>query len=319
MPNILISNVGFGDAFPQGLEYLKSLGNVCENTAKKRFSEKDFIDVISNKEILVAGTETISRPVLKSAKKLKLICRVGVGVDNIDLEYAHQKKISISYTPDAPSESVPEFTVALLLNLIKGIHASDRQMHVYNWHRPMGHMLASMTVGIIGVGKIGKRVIQLIKSISPSTNIFYYDPTVKKLSGVTACDLSLLLSESDVVSVHVPLNIQTRGLINRDCIKKMKPGSYLINTSRGGIVDEDALYTALDSNHLAGAALDVFNVEPYKGPLSTLDNCLLTSHIGSMTFEVRQLMEKQVIEDIKNFLEGKKLVRSLKGFDFIGG
>lgn len=315
MPNILVPNIGFGIASPGSLETLKELGSVTLNEKNVRFSEDDLIALIPNADILLVGTEKITARILGHAKNLKLIARLGVGVDNIDLEAVKQKGISITYTPEAPSKSVPEFALALMLDLLKGISLSNLKMHAQTWHRPMGRMLSSVTVGIIGAGKIGKGLIELIQKISPSTPICFFDPFVDHMDGVEKCDLDKLLLKSDVISLHLPLTKDTQKLINKDLLIKMKKDSYLMNTSRGAILDEDALYEVLASGHLAGAALDVFENEPYTGKLTHLENCITTAHIGSLTQEIRALMEEQVTEDIQRYVKGQDLLRSLNGFN----
>lgn len=317
MHNILVSNIGFGIASPQSLKLLQNYGNVILNKESVRFNEQSFIEKIANIEILIAGTEKITRAILEKAKNLKLISRVGVGVDNIDLDFVRKKKISISYTPEAPSEAVPEFTVALMLNLLKNISISDRKMHEKNWYRPMGRMLSSLTIGIVGAGKIGSKVINIVKLIEPKSKIIFYDPYLESMQDATKCNLDELFRNSDVVSLHMPLNHETKGLIDVNLLGVMKKESYFINTSRGGIVDEHSLYQMLKNNHLAGAAIDVFEIEPYQGILTELDNCLLTSHIGSLTQEARALMESQVVEDIIRFIKNQSLLRPLKGFNFV--
>lgn len=318
MPNILVSNIGFGLASPESLTKLQRVADVTLNEADIRFTERDFIERIQDADILIAGTEKITRLVVESATNLKLIARVGVGVDNVDLDYAQENKISICYTPDAPSEAVPEFTLSLMLNLIKGISVSDRKMHEKIWHKPMGRMLSSMKIGIVGAGKIGSKVINLIKSISPKTEILFYDPYLESLGHAIKCDIEQLFRECDIVSLHLPLNSKTRGLVGKNLLNIMKKESYLINTSRGGIIDEAALYQSLKSNYLAGAAMDVFEIEPYSGPLTELDNCLITSHMGSLTREVRALMEEQIVEDVMRFMNGQPFIRPLHGFNFSG-
>lgn len=317
MFKIFISNINFGEASPDALKALVKQAEVIENLEKRRLMELDLIEKMGSIDILIAGTERITQSVMENSPHLKLIARVGVGVDNIDLDYAKKRKISISYTPDAPSESVPEFTLALMLNLLKGISVSDRKMHQKVWERPMGRTLASMKVGIVGAGKIGKKVIQLIKSIAPLVEILFYDPHVESLLSAKKCALETVFKECDIVSLHLPLNDKTQGLVNIELLKQMKKNSYLINTSRGGIIDEQALYHLLWNKHLAGAAMDVFEVEPYDGDLATLDNCLLTSHIGSMTEETRGLMETQVAEDVLRFINNQSLLRPLDGFNFL--
>ncbi len=318
MHNILVSNIGFGKASAKALAELKSIANVSLNDAGTRYSEEDFLNKISDAHIIIAGTEKITKIVMQSAKNLNLIARVGVGVDNIDLAYAQDKKINISYTPEAPSTAVPEFTLALILNLLKGIPISDRKAHQSVWHRPMGRMLSSMKVGIVGAGKIGSRVMQLIQSISPTTSIYYYDPHVASVPGAKRCELAELFREVDLVSLHIPFNENTKGIIDERLIASMQPGSYLVNTARGGIVDENALYKFATNKHLAGVALDVYEQEPYNGPLAELDNCLLTAHIGSATEEVRAIMEEQIVEDVIRFIKKQPLLRPLNGFNFCG-
>ena len=177
-------------------------------------------------------------------------------------------------------------------------------------------MLSSMTIGIVGIGKIGNKVINLINAIAPTARILFYDKYVQKHSVAKKIGLEKLFQISDIISLHLPLNEETVGLVNQDLLQQMRSGSFLINTARGKIVDEHSLYVQLKNGHLGGAALDVFEEEPYQGPLCDLENCLLTSHIGSMTREVRELMEEQVVEDVERFFSGQKLLRPLNGFEF---
>jgi D-3-phosphoglycerate dehydrogenase len=310
MTKILISNIGFGEAYSVALDYLSKLGTVITNNQKIRFNEEKFLENIDNVEVIITGTEPISRKVIEKATKLKLIARVGVGLDNVDLEAAKKRKISICYTPEAPSLAVPEFTLGLILNLLKGISFSDKQMNHGVWTRPMGRMLASSKIGILGAGKIGSKVIKLIKAIEPNCEIFYFDLCEGlDIQGVSKKDLEFIFENSDIISIHLPLNNNTFDFINGYLIKKMKKEAFLINTARGGIVNEKDLFLALEQNKIAGAALDVFEKEPYNGPLCGLKNCILTCHMGSLTYEVRFMMEMQIVEDIERFFMGKSLLR----------
>lgn len=315
---MLVSNIGFGQASPEALHLLKDNVTLCLNEHSIRYDEKTLGELIHDADILVAGTEKISRDVLNQASKLKLIARVGVGVDSVDLEAVREKKISISYTPEAPSKAIPEFTLSLMLNLIKNIHLIDRKMHQNVWQRSMGRMLSSMVVGVVGAGRIGTHLIKILKTLYSELHIYFFDPHVEQVLGANKLDLDKLFELCDLVTLHLPINDQTRNLVGQRLLLKMKKGSYLINTARGGIVDEFALYDVLKKGHLAGAAIDVFENEPYQGPLSDFDNCILTSHIGSMTYEVRALMEDQVSEDIVRFVQKKPLLRALPGFNFCG-
>lgn len=313
-PHVLISNVGFGKASPFALEEIKKVASITENKSNQKYFEENFLQNIGNADILIAGTEKITRKVMQAAPKLKLIARVGAGTDNIDLAYAKERNLLITTTPSAPSEAVPEFTLALILNLLKNICLSDRNLHSKTWLRPMGQMLSSMKIGIVGLGKIGSKVATLINAISPTSEVLFYDPFVSEAfnNNVRKIDaLDLLACQANIISLHLPLNTSTYRLIDAQFIAKMKKNSYLINTSRGHIVDEEALYRALKTEHLAGAALDVFETEPYQGRLTDLDNCILTSHISAMAKEVRQLMENQVAEDVIRFIQHQPLLRPL--------
>lgn len=305
---ILISNIGFGKASPQSLDYISKHAQVVTNTRGTRFTEEDFLQCTSDADIIISGTEKISSKVINQAKNLKLIARVGVGVDNIDLKAAYNRQIKIVYTPDAPSLAVPEFTLGLLLNLVRGIGLSDRSLHRNTWYRPMGRSLSALKIGIIGAGQIGREVIRLLKAMDSKIKIYYYDPYVDSVPDATKESIEDIFALCEIVSVHVPLNESTYQLISEKYLNSMPYGSYLINTSRGGIVNEQDLCNALQKN-LAGAAIDVFEEEPYSGPLCALENCLLTAHIGSMTIEARALMENQVAEDVINFINNKPLTR----------
>ena len=312
MYNILVSNFGFGKASPEALNQLCLTANVSLNNSGKKYNEADLINNIANAHILIAGTEKISNTVLEQAKNLQLIARVGSGLDNIDLSYANNKKISISYTPDTPSKAVPEYTLSLILNLIKNISFVDSRMHKKEWYRPMGKMLSSLKIGILGCGKIGSAVIELIHRIAPDTKIYYYDPFVVHVEHAIKSEINWLFASCDLISIHLPLNNDTNRIVDKSLLFSMRKGSYIVNTARGNIVDEDALYKALFSNHLAGAAVDVFAQEPYVGSLMQLENCILTSHIGSLTKEVRSIMEEQIVEDVLRFIDGKPLLRPVE-------
>ncbi len=317
MLKILVSNIAFGEAYPEALNILGKQAEIYLNEKSDRYSEEEFIDLIKDKDILIAGTEKITKPIIQAAKKLKLIARVGSGIDNIDLEAANKKNISICYTPDAPSISIPEFTLALVLNLIKGISFSDRNMHANIWHRTFGRNLSEFVIGIFGCGKIGKELVKLLRTMYKDIKLYFYDPYIESIEGAEKVNFEQLIKLSDIVSIHAPLTKDTQNLFDRTVLFSFKKGTYLINTARGSIVDEEALYEALQQKHLAGAALDVFSVEPYYGALNNLDNCILTSHIGSMNTQVRALMEQQVIEDVMNFIHSKPMLRVLPNFNFV--
>ena len=175
MLKILVSNISFGESYPEAINILSKQATIYLNEKSVRYSEEQFVDLIKDIDILIAGTEKITKPIIQAANKLKLIARVGSGVDNIDLEEANRKNISICYTPDAPSMAIPEFTLALMLNLIKGISYSDRNMHANIWHRTFGRNLSECAIGIFGCGKIGKELVKLLSTMHKDIKLYFYD------------------------------------------------------------------------------------------------------------------------------------------------
>jgi D-3-phosphoglycerate dehydrogenase len=245
---------------------------------------------------LVAGVEPLSEGVMHNAPFLKIISRCGIGMDSVDLEAADRLGIVIANTPDAPSIPVAELTLCMILGLLREIHVADASVRKDKWERPMGRLLYGKTVGIIGCGRIGRRLAQMLKGLN--CTVVGYDQADLKCSDLQLVNLEQLMKTSDIVSLHIPYSDQTHHFMNGDRIALMKKGSYLINAARGGLVDENGLYRALTNGHLAGAALDCFEQEPYKGPLKELQNVLLTTHIGSYAREGRIMMESQAVENL---------------------
>jgi D-3-phosphoglycerate dehydrogenase len=264
------------------------------NPLGRKLTEEDLAELIAEKDILIAGTEPITERVLDQANKLKLIARVGLGLDSVDLLAARARNIAVSYTPDAPSPAVAELTLGLMIELLRNSHVSNLRMHNGVWYRYFGKRLTEITIGVIGLGRIGSRVI-------------------KHLAGF---DCRRIVHEADIISIHVPLNGTTRNLITKREIERMKPGALLVNTSRGGVINEQDLAEALVTNHLGGAAVDVFETEPYLGPLKDLDNCLLTAHMGSMSVDCRTQMEIEACEEAARFINGSRLLSSVPEFEY---
>ncbi len=241
--------------------------------------------------IIVRSATKVRKEMIDAAKNLKAIGRAGVGLDNIDVEYAKSKGIKVINTPGATSISVAELTIGLLLAVMRKIAYADRGMRNGAWPKKMckGIEMYGKTMGIIGIGRIGREVAKRARAFG--MKVIYYDvyrpdeDTEKEL-GIEFRDLDTLISEADVITLHVPLVPETKHLINKERIAKMKDGAIIINAARGGIVDEEALYEALKSGKLYGAALDVYENEPLKeSKLFELDNIVLTPHIGAQTKE----------------------------------
>lgn len=273
--------------------------NVLTNSFRRRLTEEEVIGLASEKIIgILAGLEPLNAQVLAHFPALKVISRCGVGVDNVDLNYAKQKNILVCNTPFAPTQSVAELTVGLMINLLRGITRAEIKFRSGEWKPILGNLLFGKTIGIVGYGSIGRAVSQLLNAFGCS--IVVYDPFVSKAT-FPIVTLDELAAQSDIITLHLPLTENTHYLINADFLKKIKPSAVIINTSRGGIVDEAALLQAINENKLAGAALDVFEQEPYAGALIESDRLILTPHMGSYSQEGRR---QQELDAAKNLVEG---------------
>ena len=295
------------DNFAQ-LSDLKNAGvEVKLNPFATRLTEGQVIDLLGTDTVgLIAGLEPLTKNVLQSAKSLKVIARVGTGLDSVDLAAAKQLGITVLNTPDAPTKAVAELTLAHILGLLRNVSQADRQIRVGVWKGLMGSLLETKTVGIVGFGRIGKRVATLISAFGAS--VIISDAQVKQ-SDYPNVELDELCIKSDILSLHLPYSEATHHIINEKQISQMKKGSYIVNISRGGLVDETALLTALKSGHLAGAALDCFEQEPYEGELSKLETVQITAHMGSYARETRDLMEREASRLLVNALHEKNLLK----------
>lgn len=312
MTKVLISTVPFAATNPAPIELLKNNGiEFIINAIGRKYTEKELAEVIEDIDVIIAGTEVISDFVLSRAKKLKLISRVGIGLDGIDLISARNRGIKVSYTPDAPTYAVAELTIGLMLSLLRSIHLANSKMHNGDWERFFGGRLGSSVIGLIGFGRIGREVAKLLKTFSPNKILINDLPKNMNLSDINFCyeyaSKGDIYKFCDIISIHLPLNNQTKNMISRREFESMRSNALIINTSRGGIVNEVDLENALINKVIAGAAIDVFEHEPYNGPLIKLNNCLLTSHMGSMSYDCRERMELEATEEVIRFLSGDAL------------
>ena len=264
---------------------------IALNPMKSRLTESQVTELLTNDVVgMIAGLEPLNGNVLRSAKTLKVIVRCGTGLDSVDLDVARELGIEVYNTPNAPARAVAELTIGHMLNALRHISATDHSLREGSWTPAMGSLLGTKKVGLIGFGRIGKMVSELLLAFGASVQAF--DPIVSSTnSQVEMCDLQTLLASSDIISLHVPYSTATHHLINAKALSLMKPLAILVNISRGGLIDEDALFNSLTSNRIAGAALDCFEIEPYTGPLRTLPNVCSTSHMGSYARETRDQME----------------------------
>lgn len=238
---------------------------------------------------------------MNASPNLKVIARVGVGLDNVDLIAAQKKNIEVLNTPDAVTAPVAELTLGLLLSLLRKIYTSHASILQHKWDRPMGMLLKGKTVGIMGAGRIGKYVANLVKAFG--ADVLIYDPFSSIHSYSIENNIETFASKADIITLHMPLTNENKEILNEKFFSMLKRGCYIVNTSRGELVNENDLYNALVSGKISGAALDVYNKEPYTGKLTELENVLLTAHIGSYAKEARYEMEKQAYEDAINYLK----------------
>ena len=303
MLKVFISTTSFAKHNSLPLKLLKDAGmDVQLNPYGRKLTPDECLRHYQDIDGLIAGTEALTADVLKSARNLKVISRCGVGMDNIDLEAAKRQGIPVFNTPDSPTLAVAELTVGLILALLRHIPGSERDIRAGKWHKRMGNLLRGKKVGIVGLGRIGQQVAELIVGLGAL--VVYCDPAVKN-AGYTSLPLDKLLSQSDIVSLHLSGEARDKPLLGAKELRRMKKGSWLINCARGDMVDEDALYQALQAGQLAGAALDVLTEEPYNGPLAKLDNVILTPHIGSYAIEARVEMEIQAARNLIAGLKGQ--------------
>ena len=304
---VLITTSTFNlDNFKQ-LELLnKAQIEVKLNPFATRLTEDQAIDLLGTNTIgLIAGLEPLTEKVLTSAKSLKVIARVGTGLDSVDLVAAKKLGITVLNTPDAPTQAVAELTLGHILGLLRNIPMADRQIRNGVWKGLMGSLLQTKTVGIIGFGRIGKRVAALLSAFGAKVIISDELTTSTEYLNV---GLNELCAKSDVITLHLPYNDLTHHLINEKQLNLMKKGSYFVNISRGGLVDEDALLAALKSGRIAGAALDCFEHEPYDGELRNFDNVQITAHMGSYARETRDLMEREASQLLVDAFKEIKLL-----------
>jgi D-3-phosphoglycerate dehydrogenase len=267
--------------------------------------------------LLVRNQTKVNADLLDQARLLKIIGRAGAGYDNVDVEAASQVGVVVCYSPEENAVSVAEHVFGLLLALARKIPGADRSVKNGGWERKKYHgfELMGKTLGILGLGKIGFRVALRAKAFG--MRLLAHDAYLSSTSlhvtesGATLVAMDQLLAESDFLSVHLPLTLETRGLLNRQSFSKMKPTAFIINTSRGEVLVEKDLALALQQGQLAGAALDVREKEPpaADSPLNGLDNVILTPHTAGLTYEAQEKVVEAVAEDVDRVLSGQPALR----------
>lgn len=321
---VFISTASFAQTDKEPIRLLEKAGcDIQINPHGRKLTAEEVAGYAASCEAIIAGTENL-RILIERSSKLKIISRVGAGLDGVPLNLCRERNIRVSYTPRAVTTSVAELTLALMLALIRQVVFLDRGIRSGNWQRRMGMCLGESIIGLIGFGGIGSKVARLLIPFQPEA-ILVHDSCdqTDKISEFSNTGLKIkqvplndLISNADIISIHVPHSPETHHMISDEQFKLIKPGSFIINTSRGGIVNEQDLYIALSDGIISGAAIDVFESEPYTGPLTKLDNVIMTPHIGAFTTGCRALMEREAVDDVLRFFSGKELQNEVPDFEY---
>lgn len=291
---VAISTSSFGTESARPLELLRAAGfEVRANPHGRTLAGGEIEQHLAGVVGLVAGTEKLTRDVLQRLPELKCISRVGVGMDSVDVGAARELGITVVNTPDAHVDAVAELTLAGLLALLRRIPRSDASIRAGKFEKPMGRLLRGKRVGLVGYGRVARAFTKLLAPFD--CEILAHD--VAPLD-IASHDLDAVFQHSDIVSLHLPYSKQAHHLVDAARLSSMKRDAIIVNTSRGGLIDEEALRAHLTANTSAGAYLDCFEQEPYKGPLAELANVVVTSHIGSYAREARIRMETEAVQNL---------------------
>jgi len=294
----ILTEAGLEICYPQDRLFARGLS-----------SEQETIDELRGMNAVVAGGECLSAAAIGALPELRVISRVGVGFDRVDVPAATAHNIPVTITPSANHEAVAEQALALLFAVQKAVVVNDRATRAGQWPREPRQPVRGNTLGIVGLGRIGRSmaVRSLAMGMPVIATEMYPDETFVREHGIELVDLDTLLGRSDIVSLHCPLNEETTGLFNRETFAKMKPGSVLINSARGGLVVEADLLEAISSGHLRGAGLDVFEQEPpsVDNPLFQLDSVVVSPHIAGADVRSLEDMAIEAAENVVTLFRGE--------------
>jgi len=308
---VLVTATSFGKDDPTLKKELEEqAGRVVYNTYGRPMTVDELISSLSGCDGVIAGLDSFNAQVIQSAKSLKVIARYGVGVDRVDLQAAREARIVVTNTPGANAVSVAELTIGLIICLARSIPEASASIKAGNWPRYSGLAIEGKTIGLVGLGAIGKRVAERLLPFN--CRLVAYDPFADlefaQRKSVNIMPLPEVLAQSDFVSLHLPITPQTQGLVNQSFLDCMKPGAFLINTARGELIDEQAVYAALICGHLRGAAIDVFTKEPpgSDNSLVGLPQVLATPHLGAHSDGATNAMGRLAMQDCLAVLSGKE-------------
>jgi D-3-phosphoglycerate dehydrogenase len=307
--NIKVSAVAFSkNSFLVG-KLKDNFKNAVVNEVGKRFTVDELVDYFSDAEGVVVGLEKIDASLLDRLPGLKIIAKYGVGLDNIDLEACRERNVKVGWTAGVNKESVAEMALGFMLMLCRNLYITSNQLKAGTWNKSGGWSLRGKTIGIIGMGHIGKQLAEIL--IPFGCKIIGNDIEEVDLSclngKVSIADKLTLFREADIISIHTPLTKDTFHMINEDAINLMKKSAFIINTARGGIIDEIALKIALLNKRIAGAAIDVYQIEPPTDiELLSIENLICTPHIAGNSYEAVVAMGEAAIHHLIEYSKNKK-------------
>jgi D-3-phosphoglycerate dehydrogenase len=313
---VFVSTFPFSRASEKPLKILQESGfRYSLNTLGRKLTGEELYELAKEASAIIVGTEDLSVVIDKSSH-LKLIARIGIGLDSVPLDICKAKGIKVCYTPDAVTDAVAELTLGMMIALTRKVFIADQEIRNNGWQRFEGKSLKEQTIGLLGFGRIGKRVAELLAPFRPYQILVHdhLDKNVEikqlKNNGLNIKSVSFdeLVSQSEILSIHVPRTPKTENRFNETTFNAMTDGALIINTARGGIINEADLMKALDSGKIMGAGLDVFNKEPYAGELCRYKQVLLTQHMGSCSVEARNRMEQESVDDVIRFLKNESLL-----------
>ncbi|MEM3765521.1 MAG: phosphoglycerate dehydrogenase [Candidatus Bathyarchaeia archaeon] len=311
-PKIYITSRSFGQRCEEAIKLLESFADVERKQYGRALNEQELLQIVRDADALIVGHDKIDGKIIEHSEKLKIIARHGIGVDNIDLQAATDRNVVVTYAPHANADTVADFTMGLVLSLARQIPQAYMSMSQGKWESAkfIGIELCGKILGIVGLGDIGYRVAKRAKGFD--MKIFYWSrrrkTDIEKELGIQYVELETLLRESDFITLHVALTNETRGLIGEKEFSLMKRTAYLINTARGPVVDEKALYNALRNGQISGAAIDVYSKEPpdFEDPMLKFENVVKTPHIAAYTVEAVRRMDLMNAQDLFKFFKGEK-------------
>ena len=309
MPRVLITSTSFGKRVQAPVEILQSKGfELRLNDLGRPLEPAELVERLAGCQGCIAGLDHFTAEVFRAAPELRIVARYGVGVDRVDLAAAAQAGVTVTNTPEANSDSVADLAVTLMLAVARRIPYADRLVRSGAWQNVYGVSLTGKTVGLVGYGRIGSRVAERVRGFR--CRVLVHDPFLLAETaagaGLELVSLERLLAESDVVSLHLPANDQTRGLFGREAFTRMKAAAILINTARGEVVDDGALVEALSEGRIGGAGLDAHAQEPPNiAPYRDLDNVVLTPHMGAHTEEALYNMATGAVGNLCAWFEGQ--------------